>query len=724
MTLVRADAVVIGAGAGGLCAAARLAHAGLHTIVVDDKERIGGRASTEHIDGFTVNIGAIAIELGGVFEETFNTVGAPLDIRTPEPASSFYIDGKLIDVGRGGWSLLLGQLTKQASRILEKFADARSGNLPDGRQSTEDWLKTYTSNASVHAIFRNLCAAIFACNAAELPARAFLTYFTSKGAFKRFGFCPQGTIGVWNALGTAIKRNGDIWLSAPAIQIHTTGGRVEGVTVMRDGQRIRIETDLVISNAGPKATVALGGEAAFPPAYVEQVRSGLRPAANIVINIASREPLISHPGIVTFGKTRRLCNMANLTATCPELAPSGWHLYVAYAVPVPALGDFDSDAEVELALMDLARAISKFCTGQNPVDPRHARRLAGPAQLRRIRFAARDRHRWPVVRRRRRQAIWQWRHASLRRNRKNRHRCDPGTAAAHATGRPGVSIMPTTIPTQASINGAQAASDPPCLLEFRNIRIVYDNAIEAIRDVSIAVPEGGIVALLGSNGAGKSTLLKAMSGILYTEEGVIENGTIRFRNEEVHRLAPDELVRRGIVQVPEGRRVFPALTIDENLQMGGYTKTAAEARERREKVFALFPAPVRTARPDRRLHVRRRAADAGDRPRADDRPVLLALDEPSLGLAPLIIDRIYEVIAKLRDEMKMTVLLVEQNAQRALDIADYGYILETGRVVLDGTAQKLASNEDVQEFYLGVSNAARKSLRDVKHYKRRKRWLS
>jgi phytoene desaturase len=133
MTAVRADAVVIGAGAGGLCTAARLSHAGLHTIVVDDKDRVGGRASTEEIDGFKVNIGAIAIELGGVFEETFNTVGAALDIRTPEPASSFFIDGKLVDVGRGGWSLLLGQLTKQASRILEKFADARAGNLPDGR---------------------------------------------------------------------------------------------------------------------------------------------------------------------------------------------------------------------------------------------------------------------------------------------------------------------------------------------------------------------------------------------------------------------------------------------------------------------------------------------------------------------------------------------------------------------------------------------------------------
>ena len=360
MTVVRADAVVIGAGAGGLCAAARLCHAGLHTIVVEDRDRIGGRASTEEIDGFKVNIGAIAIELGGVFEETFNTVGATLDIRTPEPASSFFIDGKLIDVGRGGWSLLLGQLTKQASRILEKFADARAGNLPDGRQSTEDWLKSYTSNTSVHAIFRNLCAAIFACNAAELPARAFLTYFTAKGAFKRFGFCPQGTIGVWNALASAIKRNGEIWLATPAVAIHSRDGRAEGVSVIRDRQNIRIDTDLIISNAGPKATVALGGEAAFPSDYVERVRNGLRPAANIVINIASRQPLLSHPGIVTFGKTRRLCNMANLTATCPELAPAGWHLYVAYAVPIPALGDFDSGAEVELALADLREQFPNF----------------------------------------------------------------------------------------------------------------------------------------------------------------------------------------------------------------------------------------------------------------------------------------------------------------------------------------------------------------------------
>ncbi|MBR0795370.1 ABC transporter ATP-binding protein [Bradyrhizobium jicamae] len=285
--------------------------------------------------------------------------------------------------------------------------------------------------------------------------------------------------------------------------------------------------------------------------------------------------------------------------------------------------------------------------------------------------------------------------------------------------------MPTTLPTSTHAAATpQAVPERDCLLEFRNIRILYDNAIEAIRDVSIAVPDGGIVALLGSNGAGKSTLLKAMSGILYTEEGVIENGSIRFRGEDVHHLGPDELVRRGIVQVPEGRRVFAALTIDENLQMGGYTRTNAEARERRDRVFALFP----------RLHERRDQI-AGYMSGGEQQmlaigralmtdPALLALDEPSLGLAPLIIDRIYEVIVRLRDELKMTVLLVEQNAQRALDIADYGYILETGRVVLDGPSKKLVANEDVQEFYLGISASGRKSLRDVKHYKRRKRWLS
>src|ERR1700728_717871 len=191
------DAVVIGAGAGGLSAAARLVAAGKKVLVVEGRDRLGGRASSELIDGFIVNTGAVAIERGGVFEETFALLDVPLDLREPRPATVFRIDGKVVDVGKGGWGILLGGLTKQAMKIGAKFADARAGDLPDARISTKQWVAQYTANETVHAIFRNLCASIFAANSDELPARAFLTYFAIKGAFKRFGFCPRGTIGLW-----------------------------------------------------------------------------------------------------------------------------------------------------------------------------------------------------------------------------------------------------------------------------------------------------------------------------------------------------------------------------------------------------------------------------------------------------------------------------------------------------------------------------------------------
>ena len=263
------------------------------------------------------------------------------------------------------------------------------------------------------------------------------------------------------------------------------------------------------------------------------------------------------------------------------------------------------------------------------------------------------------------------------------------------------------------------------MLEFRNLQIVYDNSIEAIRDVSIVVEPGSIVALLGSNGAGKSTLLKAMSGVLYAEEGVVENGAVLFEGTDIGALHPDEIVRRGIVQVPEGRRIFPALTVDENLQTGGFTAAASVARERRDQAYTLFP---RLA--ERRGQIAGYMSGGEQQMLAIGRalmsgPRLLALDEPSLGLAPLITDRIYEIILELQKSLGLTILLVEQNAQRALDIADTGYILENGRVVLDGPADKLARSQDVQEFYLGAAGSGdRKSMRDVKHYKRRKRWLS
>ena len=357
----RYDAVVIGAGAGGLCAAARLVAAGKKVLVAERLERVGGRASSELIDGHIVNIGAIAIEKGGVFEETFDLLGVPLDVREPNPATVFYIDGKVINVAKGGWGMLLGTFTKQAARIGAKVADARAGDLPEAKLTTRQWLEQYTSNETVHAIFRNLCAAIFAVNSEELPARAFLTYFAIKGAFKRFGFCPRGTVGLWDDLAGAIRSRGsEVWTSAPVTALHVTGGRVTALDISHDGATRRVETAVCISNIGPSATASIPGAEALGAEYVAQAKSMPRPAANIVVNFATRERLLDVPGLVTFGKTRRLCNMGELTATCPELAPPGWYQYVAYAVPRPAIGDFDEKVEVEESLADLRELFPGF----------------------------------------------------------------------------------------------------------------------------------------------------------------------------------------------------------------------------------------------------------------------------------------------------------------------------------------------------------------------------
>lgn len=364
MTQPHYDAIVIGAGAGGMSAAAHLVAAGRKVLIVESQDRLGGRASSEEIDGFIVNRGAIAIERGSGFEQTFDLLGVPLDVREPQPATVFRIDGKIIDPSKGGgWNLIIGGLTKAAAKIGATFGDVRKGNteLPEEALSTEEWLRKFTKNQTVHRLFRNLCAAIWAANADELPARAFLTYFSFKGAFKRFGFCPRGTIGLWNDLGDAIRaRGGEIWLDTPVTRIHVEGGRATGVDVVRNGQTQRVDARVVISNIGPAATVPLAGEEALGADYVAKVRRVLRPAANIVVNFATRERLIDLPGLVTFANTERLCNMGELTAMCPEMAPPGWHLYVAYVVPKPALGDFDEQAETELGLQDLRNEFPSF----------------------------------------------------------------------------------------------------------------------------------------------------------------------------------------------------------------------------------------------------------------------------------------------------------------------------------------------------------------------------
>ena len=264
------------------------------------------------------------------------------------------------------------------------------------------------------------------------------------------------------------------------------------------------------------------------------------------------------------------------------------------------------------------------------------------------------------------------------------------------------------------------------MLELKNVEVIYDDVILVLKGLSLQVPEGKVVALLGSNGAGKSTTLKAISGLLRSEEGEVTDGAILFQGEPIHLLPPESVVRRGLFQVMEGRRVFEDLSVDENIQMGGYTRNdRAGLRADKEACYEFFP----------RLKERRNKL-AGYLSGGEQqmlaisralmaRPRLMMLDEPSLGLAPLLVGEIFRIIKRINQERKTTILLVEQNANLALSIADYGYIMENGRVVLDGDPEKLRSNEDVKEFYLGGGGeGGKKSYKNLKFYKRRKRWLS
>ncbi|MCA1905333.1 MAG: ABC transporter ATP-binding protein [Desulfarculus sp.] len=267
----------------------------------------------------------------------------------------------------------------------------------------------------------------------------------------------------------------------------------------------------------------------------------------------------------------------------------------------------------------------------------------------------------------------------------------------------------------------------PPLLSVNNIEVIYDDVILVLKGLSLQVEQGQIVALLGANGAGKSTTLKAISGLLKTEEGEVTDGTIEFDGQKINHLDAEQIVRRGIFQVMEGRRVFEDLTVRENLVAAAHTQrcSRAELDRRIERVYHYFP----------RLK-EREAGLAGYLSGGEQqmlvigrgmmaRPKLMMLDEPSLGLSPLLVGEIFEIIVKLNQELNTTILLVEQNARMALNIAHHGYIMENGKIVLDDTTEKLKNNEDVKRFYLGMTDmGTKRSYRDVKHYKRRKRWLT
>ena len=277
----------------------------------------------------------------------------------------------------------------------------------------------------------------------------------------------------------------------------------------------------------------------------------------------------------------------------------------------------------------------------------------------------------------------------------------------------------TTVP-------APAPAAAEAILSVNNIEVIYDHVILVLKGVSLTVPRGGIVAILGANGAGKTTTLKAISNLLRAERGEVTKGNIVFEGEQVQAMSPNQLVRRGCIQVMEGRHCFGHLSVEDNLMTGAFTRRdgGAAIAQDLELVYTYFP----------RLR-ERRTSQAGYTSGGEQqmtaigralmsRPKMILLDEPSMGLAPQLVEEIFEIVKKLNEEQGVSFLLAEQNTNIALRYAKYGYILESGRIVLDGEAKALRENEDVKEFYLGVGGEGRRSFKDVKHYKRRKRWLS
>ncbi len=279
---------------------------------------------------------------------------------------------------------------------------------------------------------------------------------------------------------------------------------------------------------------------------------------------------------------------------------------------------------------------------------------------------------------------------------------------------------------QAKKSPGTAAETPPSILTVNNIEVIYDHVILVLKGVSLEVPQGGVVALLGANGAGKSTTLKAISNLLYAERGEVTKGNIAFKGDRVDARSTNDLVKRGCIQVMEGRHCFEHLTVEENLLTGAYTRGNArkEIKDDLELVYTYFP----------RLKERRSSLagyiSGGEQQMTAigralmSRPVMMLLDEPSMGLAPQLVEEIFEIVKLLNEEQGVSVLLAEQNTNMALKYAQYGYILENGRVVMDGPAAELRENPDVKEFYLGISEEGRRSFRNVRSYRRRKRWLN
>ncbi|MGU7774772.1 phytoene desaturase family protein [Burkholderia sp. MR1-5-21] len=353
------DAIVIGAGAGGICAAARLAHSGYRTLLVESLDRVGGRASTREVDGFLCNTGALIIEVDGAVAKTYEDLGLVLDLHIPQRASTVLrLNGKDVNVseGIGGW---LRNTAPKAMAALGKLIPSLE---PKQGQLLSEWLNRFTRNAAVHGLIDNAVGAMFAANSKIFYADVFLHYFTKDTAFKKFGLPPGGTIEVWKPLVNLIaSKGGEVWLEASVKALtFSSDGVINGAVIERGGVSTTVRCSVVVSNIGPLQTALLVDKERFPRGYVQSVRDATHPAAIITVHFASKQPLARFPGLALFAKTRRMVYAANFSA--PELrrAPPGWNLYCGASVPQPPCGEFDVEHEKALLLDDLREHFPGF----------------------------------------------------------------------------------------------------------------------------------------------------------------------------------------------------------------------------------------------------------------------------------------------------------------------------------------------------------------------------
>jgi phytoene dehydrogenase-like protein len=357
----RFDVVVIGSGVGGLIAASRLVLEGRRPLLLEAEQRLGGRFSTIEKDGFKLPTGAVAVETTGPFWESFAELGIDPGLRVPDPPVLIRVRGHDLKPGAAVWQHMIKRVTKSAGRVAEGIALGREGDF-DEQQTLADWSRRYTKSKTLLSLFQSLSAAIFTVNADELPAGVFFRNLRETGGYKSFGFAPHGNVAIADAIASAITaRGGRIERGLEATQIEIEGDRAAAVRAKTaDGVERRLETDAVVSNIGPRNTAGLIAPGPAGEAFAHRI-AGVETTSLLTLAFSSEEEIVPHPGIWAFTDTERLCNLANLGATCPELAPPGRTLYEAYSAPHPSVGgEYDAEAERALLEVDLRRAVPGF----------------------------------------------------------------------------------------------------------------------------------------------------------------------------------------------------------------------------------------------------------------------------------------------------------------------------------------------------------------------------